>query len=114
MRESRPARLLVLRADVIPDIHSNDRTIVIFVDENIETVLERLLCVGDIHPVTLRDFTRSEPFLYRKPQMARRMLLLVAAGQFLGMTLWFSASAAAPAIAAELSITRAEVAWPDM
>ena len=42
------------------------------------------------------------------------MLLLVAMGQFLGMTLWFSATAAAPAIAAELALTRAGTAWLTM
>ena len=42
------------------------------------------------------------------------MLLLVAAGQFLGMTLWFSATAAAPAIASELAITGADTAWLTM
>jgi MFS family permease len=42
------------------------------------------------------------------------MLLLVAVGQFLGMTLWFSATAAAPAIAADLSITGAGTAWLTM
>jgi MFS family permease len=46
--------------------------------------------------------------------MARRMLLLVATGQFLGMTLWFSATAAAPAIAAELSISGPGTAWLTM
>jgi MFS family permease len=43
--------------------------------------------------------------------MARRMLMLVAIGQFLGMTIWFSATAAAPAIAAEWSLTQADAAW---
>ena len=42
------------------------------------------------------------------------MLLLVAAGQFLGLTLWFSATAAAPALAAEFAITGAGVAWLTM
>ena len=42
------------------------------------------------------------------------MLLLVAVGQFLGMTLWFSATAAAPAIAAELALTRSGTAWLTM
>jgi MFS family permease len=42
------------------------------------------------------------------------MLLLVAVGQFLGMTLWFSATAAAPAIAAELAITGGGLAWLSM
>jgi MFS family permease len=42
------------------------------------------------------------------------MLLLVAIGQFLAMTLWFSATAAAPSIAAELAITGAGMAWLTM
>ena len=42
------------------------------------------------------------------------MLALVATGQFLGMTLWFSATAAAPAIAAEHSLTRGGMAWLTM
>jgi MFS family permease len=43
--------------------------------------------------------------------MAGRMLALVALGQFLGMTLWFSATAAAPRIAAELALTGVQTAW---
>jgi hypothetical protein len=39
----------------------------------------------------------------RKPQMPRRMLLLVAAGECLDMTLWFSATAA-PGIAREFAL----------
>ncbi len=42
------------------------------------------------------------------------MLLLVAAGQFLGLTLWFSATAAAPALAAEFAITGAGIPWLTM
>jgi MFS family permease len=42
------------------------------------------------------------------------MLLRVAVAQFLGMTLWFSATAAAPLIAAELSLTRSGTAWLTM
>ena len=42
------------------------------------------------------------------------MLTLVALGLFLGMTLWFSATAAAPAIAAEFSIMGAGLAWLTM
>ena len=45
---------------------------------------------------------------------AKRMLALVAAGQFLGMTLWFSATAAAPMIAAELAMSGAGTAWLTM
>jgi MFS family permease len=43
--------------------------------------------------------------------MAWRMLALVAVGQFLGMTLWFSATAAAPRISAELSLSATQAAW---
>ncbi len=42
------------------------------------------------------------------------MLVLVSVGEFLGMTLWFSATAAAPAIAAEFSIGGAGTAWLTM
>jgi MFS family permease len=42
------------------------------------------------------------------------MLLLIASAQFLGMTLWFSATAAAPAIAAELAIGASGTAWLTM
>ncbi len=46
--------------------------------------------------------------------MPRRMLLRVSVAQFLGLTLWFSATAAAPAIAAELSLTASGTAWLTM
>jgi len=39
------------------------------------------------------------------------MLALVALSQFLGMTLWFSATAAAPRIAADLGLGSIQVAW---
>jgi MFS family permease len=39
------------------------------------------------------------------------MLALVAIGQFLGMTLWFSATAAAPRIAADLGLTPVQTSW---
>ena len=42
------------------------------------------------------------------------MLVLVALGQFLGMTLWFSATAAAPAMAAEFALTASSTAWLTM
>ena len=46
--------------------------------------------------------------------MPKRMLLLVALGEFLGMTLWFSATAAAPAVAREFSLDTAARAWLTM
>jgi len=42
---------------------------------------------------------------------AKRMLALVAAAQFLGMTLWFSATAAAPRIAQHFGLSPVETAW---
>ena len=43
--------------------------------------------------------------------MPQRMLALVAVGTFLGLTLWFSATAAAPRIAEELKLDDATTAW---
>jgi MFS family permease len=43
--------------------------------------------------------------------MPRRMLALVSIGQFLGMTLWFSATAASPRIASEFALGPAGIAW---
>jgi MFS family permease len=57
---------------------------------------------------------RSDNPSQRKPEAARRMLARVALGQFLGMTLWFSATAAGPAIAAEFLLNRSTTAWLTM
>ncbi len=43
--------------------------------------------------------------------MAGRMLALVALAQFLGMTLWFSATAAAPRMSADLGLSDLTAAW---
>ena len=42
------------------------------------------------------------------------MLLLVALGELLGMTVWFSATAAAPAIAREFALDASARAWLTM
>jgi MFS family permease len=60
------------------------------------------------------QLNRNDYFADRKRQMPARMLLLVAAGEFLGLTLWFSATAAAPAIAGEFGLTGAATAWLTM
>jgi MFS family permease len=49
-----------------------------------------------------------------KPLAANRMLARVAFAQFLGMTLWFSATAAGPAIGSEFRLTRSTSAWLTM
>ena len=46
--------------------------------------------------------------------MPRRMLLRVAAAELLGMTLWFSATAAAPAVAHEFTMGESARAWLTM
>ena len=46
--------------------------------------------------------------------MPQRMLALLALALFLGMTLWFSATAASPRIAAEFSLTESSTAWLTM
>ena len=43
--------------------------------------------------------------------MAVRMLALVALAQFLGLTLWFSATAAAPQISRDFGLTSVQTAW---
>ena len=43
--------------------------------------------------------------------MPQRMLALVAVGTFLGLTLWFSATVAAPSITSELKLDDATTAW---
>src|SRR5580765_7134683 len=53
-------------------------------------------------------------FVDRKRQMPRCMLLLVAAGEVLGMSLWFSATAAAPAMVRELGLQPGTAAWLTM
>lgn len=47
-------------------------------------------------------------------QIPRRMLLLVAAAEILGMTLWFSATAAGPQIAREFALDAGSRAWLTM
>src|SRR5215472_19130345 len=48
MRETRFARLLVFRADVIPDVHGDDGRLVVFVDDQRETVVEHEFFKGDV------------------------------------------------------------------
>jgi hypothetical protein len=60
--------------------------------------------------VSDRVTNRSDNQPQGKHGIAGRMLARVATAQFLGMTLWFSATAAGPAIAAELSLSRSAMA----
>ena len=49
-----------------------------------------------------------------KPQTAWLMLALLATAECLGMTLWFSATAAAPAITSEFRLSTGQTAWLTM
>jgi MFS family permease len=53
-------------------------------------------------------------FTNGKRLMPRRMLLLVALGEVLGMTLWFSATAAAPSVVREFALDASTRAWLTM
>ncbi len=50
----------------------------------------------------------------REPRVRWLMLALLAVGESLGMTLWFSATASAPALAARFHLTAAGAAWLTM
>ena len=56
MREPGPPRMLVLRPDVIPDVHRHHRQPVIFVDDHAQAVVERVLGEGNVH------WKRVDPF----------------------------------------------------
>ena len=49
MREAGVSRLLVLGTDVVPDVDRDDRTVVIFVEEHVEAVRERVPREGELH-----------------------------------------------------------------
>ena len=49
MGETGVSGLLVLRADVIPDVDGDDRTVVILVEEHVEAVRERVPRKGKLH-----------------------------------------------------------------
>ena len=49
VREAGVARALVLRTDVIPDVDRDDRAGVIFVEQDVESVVERVLGEGNVH-----------------------------------------------------------------
>jgi MFS family permease len=46
-----------------------------------------------------------------KPEGQRRALILLAVAQFLGMSVWFSASAAVPALRSEWNLNPAQITW---
>ena len=53
MRKAGSTGHLVLRSDVIPEVHRHDRTAPILVDDDVQTVVERMLLEGDVHRTTV-------------------------------------------------------------
>ena len=72
VREPRPAGHFVLRSDVVPDVHRDDRQRVILVDQHVESVGKRVLGERDVHYVRSGAFTRASYYGFRcKPRIAR-------------------------------------------
>src|SRR5512136_1109530 len=67
-------------------------------------------------------YTKSMPSTVLPPRTSVRdepgarwlMLALLATGEFLGMTLWFSATAVTPALVAEFHLSTGQAAWLTM
>src|SRR5437879_13026764 len=67
MRETRFAKPLVFRADVIPDVHGDDGGLVVFMDDQRKTVVEHEFVKGDVDLVaSLRKQAVGENAAYRK------------------------------------------------
>jgi hypothetical protein len=49
VREAGASRHFVLRADVIPDVDGDNGKRVILVDQDVETVGQRVLGIGNVH-----------------------------------------------------------------
>ena len=80
----------------------------IFVDDHVEAVTKRLLRVGYLHvPLILSHDDTAPPGAWFQ-------LFIIALAEFLGMTLWFSATAVTPALSRELQLTPAEASWLTM
>ena len=80
----------------------------IFVDDHVEAVAERLLRVGYLHvPLILSHDDTAPPGAWFQ-------LFIIALAEFLGMTLWFSATAVTPALSRELQLTPTEASWLTM
>ena len=74
----------------------------VLVDDHVEAVVERRLRVGYLHvPLILSHDADT-------PAGAWGQLVVIALAEFLGMTLWFSATAVTPALSRELQLTAAE------
>src|ERR1035437_1618129 len=65
-------------------------------------------------PGTMDPVSRAHAAVDGRPVSPWLMLGLLAAGEFLGMTLWFSATAVTPALVAEVHLSTGQAAWLTM
>ena len=63
VREAGLSRPLVLRADVIPQVHRDDRARAVFVQEDVESVVERVFREGKVQFLKLPQVSISHPYL---------------------------------------------------
>jgi hypothetical protein len=61
VREAGVAGAFVLGTDVIPDVHRDDRTRVVFVEQDVESVAERVLGERKVHFLKLPQPSISLP-----------------------------------------------------
>ena len=54
--EARAARLLVLRSDVVPEVHGDDRAPVVLVDQDRQAVGQHVLRIGDVHCAPIQRY----------------------------------------------------------
>ena len=86
---ARAARSSIRR---VLEVHRHHRQLVVLVDDDVEPVGERRLRVGYLHgPLILSHEADT-------PTGAWRQLVVIALAEFLGMTLWFSATSVTPAL----------------
>ena len=80
----------------------------ILVDDDVEPVAKRRLRVGYLHVPLILSYEADTP------AGAWGQLVVIALAEFLGMTLWFSATAVTPALSRELQMSATEASWLTM
>ena len=110
VRKPGAAGSFVLRSDVVPDVDRNHRQLVMFVDDDVETV-GRACAWCTVFP-SMTGARRPDPIVNAgNPHTRWRMLAALAVAEFLGMTLWFSATAVTPTLVAEFGMSRTHASW---
>ncbi len=103
---------LVLRSHVVPEVHRHHRQLVILVHDDVQAVGQRSLGVGYVHCLGLILSASRESGVGSRA--TERMLAIVCVAEFLGMTLWFSATAVTPQLIREFGIAPGQAPWLTM